>query len=313
VRLRILDAGADQFPEWWTAAAIRSGFNVVSTRPDAVVLPMPLHTWTSGDFERASDFAAAARVPTVVYDPFDSWDDPSRGWRGDQSWTADVQHYVLRATIVAGPQLPAEGGPAHPVPLPYPPVVRRVPAPPDLGSSTVDVHFAGVFRDEGWAAPPHDTRNRHYRGHLVATLQRALPDHRLAIRNVEYRSEPQEGRSRLRRQYVAELDRSTMVLAPAGFGYLTFRHSDAWARGRVLLSEPVQRHIAVPEPQRWQSGEVAVLYDPLRDDIADVVAKSLKCRKGLADIARAGWEYGRRWTAPEAQVAALVHAISEHG
>ncbi len=103
-----------------------------------------------------------------------------------------------------------------------------------------------------------------------------------------------------------------MVLAPSGYGYLTFRHSDAWARGRALLCEPVQRHIRVPEPERWADGDIAVLYDPAADDLAQVVAAALDEPERLTGIAAAGWEYGRRWTTPESQLAALADALASH-
>ena len=66
------------------------------------------------------------------------------------------------------------------------------------------------------------------------------------------------------------------------------RHADGWARGRVVLSEPVQRHILVPEPERWDTGEIVLVYEPSGRDLADVVTTALDQPDRLAAIARAG-------------------------
>jgi len=283
---------ADQFPEEWPKAAVRSAFTFVSSRPDVSMLPMPKWTWTELDFEAALRAAEESSGLTVVYYPFDSWDDPARGWQGPRQWAEPLHRYVLRADIVAGPTLPATGGPHDVVPLPYPPMVRRLPAPPDVTSSVIDVHFAGYFKEPGWAAPPADTRDRRYRGHLVRQLRDALPAGRVRIRKAEYWGGGAQ--ANLRRRYVRELDRSAIVLAPAGYGYLTFRHADAWPRGRVVLSEPVHRRLRVPEPARWEAGEVERdLEDPAR----------------LREIAATGWHYGHRWTDPARQAAHLADAL----
>lgn len=306
-RLRVLASTADQFPQWWTKAAVRSAFSFVAGRPDVTVLPVPTWTWRERDFDDARRIAEDSKVPTVVYYPFDSWDDPARGWQGPQGWAGPVQRYVRLADVVAGPSLPVTDGPPDVVPLPYPPLVRRRPAPPDLTAATVDLQFAGSFREPGWAAPPADTRDRRYRGHLVRLLRDGLPAERVRIRQALYWEDGAP--AGLRRRYVRELDRSAVVLAPAGYGYLTFRHADVWARGRVALSEEVQRHVVVPEPARWTSGEVCLTYDPTRDDIVEVARRALGEPDRLARIAAAGWEYGRRWTDPAAQAAYLADEL----
>jgi hypothetical protein len=89
-----------------------------------------------------------------------------------------------------------------------------------------------------------------------------MPPERNLIRNVEFWGNG--ARVALRRRYVRELDRSVTVLAPAGYGSLTFRHADGWARGLVVLSENVQRCVRVPEPARWESGELCLTYDARR-------------------------------------------------
>jgi len=307
--LRVLrsEAEDDQFPEEWPKAAVQSAFTFVTSRPDVAMLPVPKWTWTDRDFEAARRIAEASTVPTVVYYPFDSWDDPARGWQGPQHWAEPVHRYVLLADVVAGPTLPVTGGPPDVVPLPYPPVVRRRPSPPDVMAAVIDVHFAGYFKEPGWAAPPADTRDRRYRGHLVRQLREALPAERIRIRKVEYWRD--DAPADLLRRYVRELDRSAIVLAPAGYGYLTYRHADAWARGRVALSEPVHRRLQVPEPERWESGDVCLLYDPSRDDIVEVVERALDDRSRLADLAASGWDYGRRWTDPARQAAHLADAL----
>jgi hypothetical protein len=311
-RLRLLEGDVAGLPDWWPRSVVADVFDLVSGRPDVSVLPMPDGTWTEQDLDRAATRATEADLPTAAYYPFDSWDDPSRGWRGRREWADALHRYYRTATVVAGPQLPLTGGPTHCVPLPYGPLVPRVPEPPVLAQSSTDVHFAGFYLEPGWAAPPLDTRDRHHRGHLVQRLTNALPADRLVVRKVEYWGVDDEEKARMRSCAVAEMDRSTMVLAPAGYGYLTFRHSDAWARGRALLSEPVQRHVLVPEPERWEDGDLAVLYHPATDDIADVVTTALGQPERLAAVARAGWEYGRRWTRPEAQVALLAEALASH-
>jgi len=298
---------APQFPDWWPKAAVQSAFTFVTGRPDVSLLPVPKWTWSSADFETYTRLARDSSLPTAVYYPFDSWDDPARGWQGPLHWAEPLHHYALAADIVAGPTLPVAGGPRDVVPLPYPALVRRLPSPPDLAASTVDVHFAGYFKEPGWAAPPSDTRDRRYRGHLVRQLRDALPAERLRIRRARYWGDGEK--ATLRRRYVRELDRSAIVLAPAGYGYLTFRHADAWARGRVALSEPVHRRIRVPEPARWEEGEICLTYDPAADDIVDVVERALKDPAKLAEVAVSGWDYGRRWADPARQAAHLADAL----
>ncbi len=154
-RLRILATAADPFPEWWPRAAVDSAFEVVSGRPDAIVLPMPTWRWRPEDFESSLALARSARVPTAVYNRFDSWDDPARAWRGDPAFTGWVHDYCAAATVVAGPQLPLTGGPAHPLPLPYPPLVPRRAAPASWGHTDLDVHFAGFYHHRaGPGRPP---------------------------------------------------------------------------------------------------------------------------------------------------------------
>ena len=307
-RLRILPSESDLFPDWWPKSAVQSAFMFVGSRPDIAMLPMPKWSWTGHDVDAARRVAEKSNALTVVYYPFDSWDDPARGWQGPRRWAEPLHRYVLQADVVAGPTLPVTGGPPDVIPLPYPPVVRRLPAPPDVTSSVIDVHFAGCFREPGWAAPPSDTRDRRYRGHLVRQLRGALPAGRVRIRKAAYWG-GDGARANLRRRYVRELDRSAIVLAPAGYGSLTFRHADAWARGRVALSEPVHRRVQVPERWRWEAGEVCLTYDPAADDIVEVVERALQEPARLAAIAASGWHYGRRWTDPARQAAHLADAV----
>jgi hypothetical protein len=110
---------------------------------------------------------------------------------------------------------------------------------------------------------------------------------RVRIRKAEYWG-GDGAQANLRRRYVREVDRSAIVLAPAGYGYLTFRHADAWARGRVALSEPVHRRVQVPERWRWEAGEVCLTYDPAADDIVEVVERALEDPARLAAIAASG-------------------------
>ncbi len=309
-RLRVLASEADQFPDWWPKTAVQAAFTLVSARPDALVLPMPKMWWREEDFDVHAGYVDThpASLPKAVYYRFDSWDDPARGWNGPRGWREPLHRYIALADLVAGPTLPSTGGPPDVVPLPYPPLVRRVASPPDLGASTIDLHFAGSYKEPGWAGPSPDTRDRRYRGHLLRELCASLPAERILIRRTKYWNA--DDQRALRRRYVRELDRSAIVLAPAGFGHLTFRHADAWARGRVVLSEPVQRHLRVPEPERWASGEICLTYDPERDDVVEVVKRALDDPRRLHAVARAGWAYGRRWTDPAAQVAQLAEALA---
>jgi hypothetical protein len=311
-RLRILATEADPFPEWWPRAALDDAFAFVSARPDAVVLPMPTWRWGPEEFAAGLARARSARVPTAVYNRFDSWDDPARAWRGDPAFTDLVHEYCHAATVVAGPQLPLTGGPAHPLPLPYPPLVEPRSAPPTWGPTALDVHFAGFYREPGWAGPARDTRDRHHRGHLLAQLTPAIDPDRLLVRQGVYWESDQAEQQAMRDRSTAEMDRSAIAFAPAGYGYLTMRHADGWARGRVVLSEPVWRHILVPEPDRWAAGEIVLTYEPSGRDLAEVVRAALDDPDRLAAIARTGWEYGRRWTDPAAQARLLAEALASH-
>ncbi len=313
-RLRIQAGEAPQFPEWWSAAAVASAFEVGSSRPEAVVLPMPTWRWQAAEFEAALELAGAARAggrPSAVYLRFDSWDDPARAWRGEPAWADHVHRLAAEVDVVAGPQLPARGGPARPLALPYPPLVARRRRPPGLADTTVDVQFAGGFRPAGWAGPATDTRDRHHRGYLLAQLERGLGDRRLDIRSAAYWDGDEHHQARLRARTLVEMDRARIVVAPAGFGYLTFRHAEGWARGRAVLSEPVPVHTLVPEPERWAEGEIVLVYDPSGSDIAEVAAAALDDPDRLEAVAGAGWEYGRRWTRPAGQAQALARSLAE--
>jgi hypothetical protein len=133
----------------------------------------------------------------------------------------------------------------------------------------------------------------------------------LSFRNGEYWDLDERARRAMRREAVADMDRATMVLAPAGWGHLTIRHSDGWARGRVVLSEPLQEHTLVPEPDRWRSGEIVLPFDPSGSDLAQVVEAGLADPPRLAAIASAGWDYGRRWTRPATQTRLLAQAMED--
>jgi hypothetical protein len=143
-------------------------------------------------------------------------------------------------------------------------------------------------------------------------LAQVIAPERLLARHDAYWNRTPTEQAALRRRSLGEMDRATVVLAPAGFGWLTFRHSDGWARGRVVLSEPIPRHTLVPEPERWDQGEIALIYDPRGRDLTQVVTSALDDPDRLDHIARAGWEYGRRWTPPRVQAIALARALAEH-
>jgi hypothetical protein len=304
----VLDLRVDQFPEWWPAEATATAFTLVADRADAAIAPLPRPWWTADDFARAADAIADTNLPTAVYLPIDSWDDPSRGWSGPAEWTDLVHEYAALVDIVAGPQLPATGGPPRALPLPYPPMADRVPAPPDLRDARIALTFAGYFTDPGWAAPPIDSRDRRHRGHLVALLEAGLPPDQLHIRRVQFWGD-HDDHDELVELATKELDNATIGFAPAGYGHLTFRHADVWARGRVLLTEPLHRDVLVPEPERWESGDIGLLYDPDGHNLVEVVEAALRHPERLATIARAGWDYGRRWTNPANQAAQLAAAL----
>ena len=78
-----------------------------------------------------------------------------------------------------------------------------------------------------------------------------------------------------------------------------------------MLSEPLQEHTLVPEPDRWRSSEIVLTYDPSGADLAEVVEAGLADPSRLAAIARGGWDYGRRWTEPAAQVRLLAQALAD--
>ena len=275
------------------------------------MLPAPTSSWQRSDFEAATELAHRVQVPTAVYCRFDSWDDPARAWRGEPGFADLVHQYCEAATLVAGPQLPVVGGPARKLALPYPPMMARLRQPPSLEGASLDVQFAGAYRDPGWAGPPSDTRDRHHRGRLLACLRATRPANRLSLRYAVYWDHGERARSVLRQRATEDMDRATMVLAPAGWGHLTFRHSDGWARGRVVLSEPLQEHTLVPEPDRWRSSEIVLTYDPSGADLAEVVECRARRSVPSRRDRRAGWDYGRRWTEPAAQVRLLAQALAD--
>ena len=97
------------------------------------------------------------------------------GGRGRGSGRSPSTATCCRPTSWRARACPSPAARTMSIPLPYPPMVRRLPAPPDVTASVIDVHFAGFFQEPGWAAPLADTRDRRYRGHLVRQLRAALP------------------------------------------------------------------------------------------------------------------------------------------
>jgi hypothetical protein len=168
---------------------------------------------------------------------------------------------------------------------------------------------------------PTDSRDRTYRAYLIEKLEAGLPRHSLEFRRVHFwRTNPlQPGgevppadlKQRLLEQHAASLDRTRLSLAPVGYGYLTTRHCDTFARGRALLTEPVHRYLHLPEADRWEAGEFAIFYDPAADDIVEVVEKALADGSKLQRVAEAGWRYAQTYLRPEGQVRRVAAAVRQ--
>ena len=186
-RLRILATEAEPFPEWWPRSAVEESFEVVTSVPTPSCCPCPRWRWRPEDFDVGWALARLGPGPDAVYNRFDSWDDPALG-RGAATRPSPIW---CRSTAGRPPWSPV---PSCRWPMDR---SRRWPCPTRRwwpGGPTrrggdraeIDVHFAGFYREPGWAGPARDTRDRHHRGHLLAQLASAIDPDRLLVRRAVY-------------------------------------------------------------------------------------------------------------------------------
>lgn len=306
------------FPDWFATQDVLAHFEPVDRDPDAVVVTMSYHL-TTDDLARVLALRTPT-VPLVVVYTLDDLDEPARGgWQRDADWAKAIRSFALSADLLVGAQLPVHVRHPNVLPLPHAPVVPFTSAPGRVCSASTDLYFAGAWYPPERPGVPPDSRDRTHRGYLVERLRSGLPTHTVELRRVHYwRTNPlQPGgpppaddvKPDLLRRHAAALDATRLALAPVGYGYYTTRHSDALARGRPLLTEPIHRRLLLPEPDRWASGELATYYDPAADDIVAVVTEALRDPVTLQAKADAGWAYAQRHLRPDRQVRTLATAI----
>jgi hypothetical protein len=303
------------FPDWFAPEDVDSEFVVVDGAADIVVTTVSYHL-TLEDLARYRSF----REPLVVFYTLDDLNEPVRGgWRRPAEWAAGIRDLALSADLLVGAQLPADLRHRRFLALPHAPVVPFAPAPGAIASASTDIYFSGAWYPPPDGKVPRDSRDRAYRAYLVERLRAGLPGRTLDLRRVHFwRTNPldpggpppeRDLKADLLRQHREALDRTRISLAPVGYGYLTTRHADTFARGRPLLTEPIQRYIHLPEPDRWEAGEFAIFYRPEDDDIAEVVDKALGDPARLNAVAEAGWHYAQRHLRPDRQIRRLAAAI----
>ena len=213
--------------------------------------------------------------------------------------------------MVFGHQLPAEPPPAARFePLLLPALVPALSRPKRVAQKYA-MGFTGAYEpcSNAHAWPP-ETRNRHARGVAVAQLARLLAsDHCLFEPRYDWRAREPE-RQNLLDRYITELDETTIVFSPPGFGYQTYRNSDAWARGRLLFAPALNEILAIPEPALWAKERIAVTYSLDGGDLADKAlwatahADELQDRASRASATTSCWGPAERQVRNVAAVAA---------
>ena len=307
------------FPDWLLAEDILRHFTVTDDRPDVTMVTLSYHLRVT-ELERLRSLADP-RVPLIVFYTLDDFDEPSRGgWDRPREWSAAIRRLTGAADLLVGAQLPVSLPADRCLAFPFAPVIPFASAStsPAIDNATTDLYFSGAWYpiEEGGEAP-EDTRDRQYRAYLVERLRSRLPERHLDFRRVHFwRTNPldpggprpdEDPKARLLAEHTAALDRTRIGFAPTGYGYLTTRHFDTLARGRVLLTEEVHHRLHVPEPERW--ADFALFYHPEQDDIADVVAKALADPQDLRARAEAGHQYARQYLHPRRQVERLASAV----
>lgn len=307
------------FPDWFGPADVRRHFVVTRDAADVVVMTLSYHL-TVDDLERLVDSFPEGKPVVVIY-TLDDLEEPARGgWDRSPEWAEAIRGFALSADLLAGPQIPRALRSGSLLPLPYGPVVPFAPEPRQshVCDASVDVYFSGAWYPHG-GAKPNDSRDRRYRGYLVARLQAQSGRFKLKLDRVHYWrrnpldpgqpvSAPVDKRALLA-AHAASLDTTKIALAPAGHAWYTARHSDILARGAVLLSERVHEKVHLPEPRRWADGELSLFYDPGRDDIIEVIVEALADRDRLESLSLAGWRYGQAHLRADRQAQRLADAV----
>ncbi|HEY3611842.1 MAG TPA: glycosyltransferase [Pseudonocardiaceae bacterium] len=304
------------FPDWFSPNDILSHFELVDRDPQVTIITMSYHQ-TPDDLRRIR----SPGTPLVVVYTLDDLHEPSRGgWDRSPDWSDAVRSFALGADLLVGAQLPIDVPHDNVLALPHAPVVPFRDTAGSVAAATTDLYFAGAWYPHRNGVPA-DSRDRTYRDYLVKQLRNGLPARSLELRRVHYwRTNPLRPggpppaaglKAELLRQHESSLDHTRISLAPVGYGYYTTRHSDTFARGRALLSEPIHHHLRLPDPDRWASGEVALFYSPRADDIVEVVSRALGEPTLLQSLAEAGWRYGQQYLRPDRQAARLAAAIRQ--
>jgi hypothetical protein len=308
------------FPDWLRLDDIRSQFAIVDKDPQVTTLTLSYHV-TVDDLAR---FRALREphVPLVVFYTLDDFHDPAQGgWDRPAGWADAIRQFALDADLLVGAQLPVDLTHERYLALPFAPVVpfADAPGPHAIATAQTDLYFSGAWYPVIGSEPPTDSRDRSYRAYLVDQLRAGLPSRVLELRRVHFwrtnpldpggPAPPADLKETLLAEHLAALDRTQISLAPVGYGYLTTRHADTLARGRPLLTEPIHRYLHLPEPDRWEAGDLALFYQPQEHDVVEVVAKALTDHSRLQSIAEEGWRYAQRYLRPDRQVHRLAAAI----
>ena len=294
-RLRLNLPACRAFPYYIPEDWINRVFDCVETNPDFQLLPIlnEASEEAGDDLTKLLELDCKARA--AVFLTVDQWD-------GDGEWMAQARELCLSSSLVFGHQLPRNvGGDTAFRALLLPsliPHARRFRFPPE---PTNHIFFAGALAANGDADAR--VRTREHRTFLAGRLAQGVSgDHSVMMEPKRYWRASEADRAAMRRRMAREIDHSWIGFCPSGFSYYCFRHSEVMARGRVVLSEPIHRHVRVPEPERWEQGEVALVFNSDGDDILKVVHRALQEPRALAEIARSGYEYARRWSRPWQQL-----------
>ncbi|MHB8690421.1 MAG: hypothetical protein ACYDHH_04180 [Solirubrobacteraceae bacterium] len=284
-------------------------FAITDRRPDIVVLQIVDESARA----LATDLAPSQKAlelgrPVAAISTLDR-DHAITAW--DRTWRS----LLGEADLVIGHQLPLSIGDRG-VPLLYPPRPELVSPRPYAGTELpLDLSFVGDFSaevdaDHPW---PSDVRSRECRGIALQRLAAGLPERRLLFRNIDYwyeywRTDTETVRRR-HREYAATMGRSTMIFAPPGYGYNTYRHAEAWRQQRLVLSPPLHERILMPEPELWAQEALSVHYRWDGSDLVDTARWALDYAEELADRVQTGHGYYRRWGTREAQINQIEQAF----
>lgn len=313
IRVSLLSGAAKgAFPFQFSVAEIERRFEIVTSRPDVIVLQILNQRAFFESVSLAPSFSALdGGTPTVLFHEMDRWDEPG-------AWHDEAGALAHRADLVFGHQLSNDLDPRRFHPLMLPPfmgdwgqAIHLV--EPRERKKEIDISFVGSFTSPGEDVDLDEVRTREARGLALSVLRAGLsPRWRLHIDRRRYWKTPKYELPELMSSYGDILDRSAVVFSPPGYGYNCTRHAEAWAHGCVLLAPRLHERILVEAPEMWESEQMYVGYEW---DLSDLVEKAEHAAtlsdRSRTDMLTAGRRYYESFCTIRGQVDRVADLILE--